>query len=68
MDTRPITEQNRTFVLAAEKTRQTILTLQAQIAELEEFYARCIELSDAAPSDPDTAAVAKRFAPQQEAA
>lgn len=68
MDIRPIAEQNRAFMLAAEKTRQTILTLQAQIAELEDFYARCIELSDAAPTDPETAAIAERFAPMQEAA
>lgn len=68
MQTAPIAEQNRAMRLAAEKTRQTILHLQAEIARLEQFAAHCLELAGEPQADPETAAIAERFAPMQEAA
>ena len=41
----PIVSQNRTFRLAAEKTRQTILHMQNEIARLEKYEAHCLELA-----------------------
>lgn len=61
----PIVSQNNVFRLAAEKTRQTILHLQSEIARLERYEAHCLELAGE-PGEDDVGArdMAAKLAPR----